>query len=276
MGDPRLPGADAFKAFEHEGWERVALPYRDAFSSLTTQAIPSLFGAVGAGPGVRLLDVACGPGDAAAAAASRRADATGVDFSAAMVTLAARLHPGIAFRVGDAEALPFPDAAFDAVVINFGMLHFADPDRALAEAHRVLEPGGRLAFTVWAPPERAVGFAIVLKAIETHGLMDVPLPEGPPFFRFADPDESRRTLAAVGFKRPEVRELPLRWRLPAPEALLDAFLEGGVRTRGLLRAQTPAALTAIREAIRVAAQRHAHVGGVELPMPAVMSAAEKG
>jgi len=269
------PEVDAFKSFEHEGWERVALPYRDAFSSLTTQAIPALLDAVGAGPGVRLLDAACGPGDAAAAAAARGAQATGLDFAAAMVAQASRLHPAIAFRVGDAEALPFPDAIFDAVVINFGVLHFADPDRALAEAHRVLRPEGRLAFTAWAPPERAIGFALVLEAIEGHGRMDVPLPEGPPFFRFADPEESRRALTAAGFPRPEVRELPLRWRLPSVDALFDAFWEGGVRTRGILRAQTPAALGAIREAVAVAAERHAHVAGVEFPMPAVMSAAER-
>jgi SAM-dependent methyltransferase len=275
MADPPSAAA-AFKTFEHEGWEKVALLYRDAFSSLTTQAIPPLLGAVGAGPGVRLLDVACGPGDAAAAATKRGVQATGVDFATAMVAQASHLHPDSAFCVGDAEALPFPDAAFDAVVINFGVLHFADPDRAFAEAHRVLRPGGRLAFTVWAPPGRAVGFAIVLEAIERHGRMDVPLPEGPPFFRFADPDESRGALSAVGFAGAQVRELPLRWRLPGSDALLDAFLEGGVRTRGLLRAQTPAALTAIREAVRAAASRHAHAGGVELAMPAVMSAAQKG
>ena len=275
MDDHRSSRPDAFKAFEHEGWERVALPYRDAFSSLTTQSIDPLLDVVAAGPGIRLLDVACGPGDAAAATALRGAEATGMDFAAAMVEQAARLHQRVAFRTGDAETLPFDDASFDAVVINFGVLHFSRPDQAIAEAHRVLRPGGRFAFTVWAPPEKCVGFAIVLNAIEAHGRMDVPLPEGPPFFRFADHDECRRVLVSTGFTSPAVRELPMRWRLPRPDALLDAFLEGGVRTRGLLRAQTPEALAAIRTAARDEAGRHAREGGVEFPMPAVLASGVK-
>lgn len=275
MIDPLAPETDAFKVFEHEGWERVAGPYRDAFSSLTVQSIGPLLDAVAAGPGVRLLDVACGPGDGAAAAAARGARATGVDFAAAMVEQASRRHPGVGFRTGDAEALPFDDGIFDGVVINFGMLHFARPDQAAVEAHRVLRSGGRFAFTVWAPPEKCEGFAIVLGAIAAHGRTDVPLPEGPPFFRFADHDECRRVLAASGFADTAVRELPMRWRLPAPGSLLDAFLEGGVRTRGLLRAQTPAALAAIQEAARSEAARYARGDGVEFAMPAVLAVGVK-
>ncbi len=275
MSEPDPRSTDAFKAFEHKGWESVALPYRDAFSSLTTQSIGPLLDAVAAGPGVRLLDVACGPGDAAAEAVKRGANTTGMDFAAAMVEEAGRLQPGVEFRTGDAEDLPFDDAVFDAVVINFGVLHFARPDRAIAEAHRVLRPGGRLAFTAWAPPEQCEGFAIVLNAIEAHGRMDVVLPEGPPFFRFADHDECRRVLSATGFSHAAVRELPMRWRLPAPEALLDAFLEGGVRTRGLLLAQTPEALAAIRVAARREAARHARGEGVEFAMPAVLASGVK-
>ena len=269
------PGAEAFKAFEHEGWDSVARPYRDAFSSLTVQSVEPLLDAVAAGSGVRLLDVACGPGDATAAAARRGATATGMDFAAAMVEQAARLNPGVEFRTGDAEALPFADALFDAVAVNFGILHFALPDRAIAEAHRVLRPGGRFAFTAWCPPEKCAGFAIVLDAIEAHGRMDVGLPEGPPFFRFGDPGECRRVLAATDFDDVEVRELPMRWRLTSPDALLDAFLEGGVRTRGLLRAQTPGALAAIREAVGIGAARHAVGGGVEFSMPAVLASGVK-
>ena len=97
----------------------------------------------------------------------------------------------------------------------------------------------------------------------------------PPFFRFADHDECRRVLAEIGFLDAAVRELPMRWRLPAPEALLDAFLEGGVRTRGLLRAQTPEALATIREAARSEAARFAHGEGVEFAMAAVLASGVK-
>ncbi len=273
MSNPETVGG--FKAFEHQGWEEVAQPYRDAFSSLTVQSVAPLLDAVAVAPGVRLLDVACGPGDAAAAASLRGARVTGVDFATAMVEQASRLHPGITFRTGDAEALPFEDWSFDAEIINFGVLHFADPDRAIAEAFRVLAPGGRFAFTVWAPPEKCEGFAIVLRAIEAHGRMDVPLPDGPPFFRFADPDECRRTLGVAGFASVTVRELPMRWRLPIPDALLDAFLEGGVRTRGLLRAQTPQALAAIREAARREAACFGRDQGIEFSMPAVLASGVK-
>jgi ubiquinone/menaquinone biosynthesis C-methylase UbiE len=155
----------AFHDFEQQGWERAADYYGDAFGSLTSQTIPSLLGAVGAGAGMRLLDVASGPGYVAAAAAELGVSAVGVDFSSEMVALSGLRYPSITFVEGDAEALAFPDRSFDAVAINFGVLHLARPDAALSEARRVLVPGGRCAFTVWATPDISVGFGIVLKAI---------------------------------------------------------------------------------------------------------------
>jgi SAM-dependent methyltransferase len=83
-----------------------------------------------------------------------------------------------------------------AVVMNFGLLHLGRPERALAEACRVLHEGGRCAFTVWCPPEETAGFGIVLRAVGTHGALDVALPDAPPFFRFSDPAESVRALRA--------------------------------------------------------------------------------
>ncbi len=267
------PGA--FREFERQGWEKAAHGYHDCFGSLTTQAVEPLLDAVGAGPGVRLLDVASGPGYVADAAVKRGASAVGVDFTAAMVAQARERYPGADYREGDAEALPFADSSFDAVVMNFGLLHLARPEQALGEAGRVLRAGGRMGFTVWAKPEEAVAFGIVLGAVETHGDMNVPLPPGPPFFRFSDPEECQRALRAAGFAKPNVVQVRQGWRLRSPGALFEAFWGSSVRTAALLRAQSPEALAAIRKGVGEAVLVYQKSGGIELPMPAVLASAAK-
>jgi SAM-dependent methyltransferase len=265
----------AFHDFEQNGWERAAEHYGDAFGGLTTQTAGPLLDAVGASKGTRLLDVATGPGFIAGAAAARGAEVAGLDFSIAMIAEARRRHPAIAFREGDAEALPFEDAGFDAVVMNFGLLHLSRPEAALAEARRVLRPGGRYAFTIWAAPEQAVGFGMVLQAVQQFGKADVPLPEGPPFFRFSDANECRRTLEGLGFSSVDVRTLPLAWRLSSADAVYDALSRGGVRTAAVLRAQSPDALASIRAAVRRAVEAYAQGKEFVVPMPAVLASATK-
>jgi len=267
--------APDFHHFEQQGWERAADHYGDAFGALTAQTIPALLRAARVGKGTRLLDVASGPGYAAAAAAGLGASPVGLDFSSEMVALARRRYPAVEFVEGDAEALAFPAASFDAVVINFGVLHLARPDTALAEARRVLRPGGRCAFTVWAAPDVSIGFAIVLKAIETHGRMDVPLPAGPPFFRFSEAGEASRSMTAAGFAEPRVETVPLVWRLTSGEALCDAFVDGAVRTAALLRAQTPEAMARIRRAIVEGAGAYRVGPAIELPMAAVLTSGRR-
>jgi ubiquinone/menaquinone biosynthesis C-methylase UbiE len=257
-----------FREFEQAGWEKLPQHYDRAFGALTVQVIPALLDAVGARRGTRLLDVASGPGYVARAAAERGADVLGIDFSSAMVASARQLNPGLEFEEGDAEALAFRDAAFDAVTMNFGLLHLGRPERALAEAQRVLRRGGRFAFTVWSQPSEARGFGIVLDAIQKHGNMSAPIPAGPPFFRFSDAEECRRALTQAGFRTPEVKTVPQTWRLASAEQLWDFMLGSTVRTSALLRAQTPRALEAIRADVVAAAQS-------ELPMPTVLASATK-
>jgi SAM-dependent methyltransferase len=265
----------AFRAFEHAGWEGNVEAYDAAFRTLTTQPIELLLDAAGVAPGVRVLDEATGPGYVAAAAAQRGARVTAADFSAAMVAATRSRHPELDVREADAEALPFAAGIFDAVVMNFGVLHLGRPELAFAEAYRVLVPDGRFAFTVWAPPEVSVGWGMVLRAIEAHGTADVSSPSGPPFFRFSDYDECRRVLEAVGFTDVRTTTLPLLWRFPDPGALFTAIQLGTVRTAALLRAQTPAALEAIRDAVRAEAATYASASGVGVPMGAVLASGRK-
>lgn len=267
-----------WRTFEHAGWQQAAHQYHDWLGDVTATAIAPLLDAVGAASGVRLLDVATGPGYAAARAAERGAEVVGVDFSAAMVDEASSRFPGLDFREGDAEALPFPDACFDAVVCNFGILHFGRPDRALAEAHRVLRSGGRYAFTIWDHFTELDPRQIVRRAVQAFGdpAAVVDLPTGPSPHLFADPDRSQQLLEAAGFRSPALVKLPLVQPCPDPDAYFDTVIRGaGPRNGPPLRGQPPERLAAIRAAVSDALRACQRDGVTELPMPAVLVSAQK-
>ena len=260
-----------FHDFEQAGWEKAAAAYERGFGDLTIQSVGPLLDAVGAGPGVRLLDVACGPGYVAAAAARRKSSVVGVDFSPSMVALASERNPGLEFIEGDAESLDFQECSFDAAVMNFGMLHLAHPAAAISEALRVLRPGGRYAFTVWDVPERTAGFSIILQSVQMHGDMNVPLPSGPPFFAFSDPNECKRALTEAGFVNAQTLQVPQVWKVESGDALLTAFRTAAVRTAALLNAQTPEALGKIRAEVIARAEKFRNGESIDLPMPAVLA-----
>src|SRR5439155_12299213 len=121
---------DEFTRFEYEGWQRVAEKYDTVWSSLTRQFIPYLVDAGHISTGVSVLDVACGPGYVSAAVKKVGANPTGIDFSRKMVGIARSMFPEITFREGDAQQLPFTDASFDRVLMNFGLLHLSQPEKA--------------------------------------------------------------------------------------------------------------------------------------------------
>ena len=128
-------------------FDRIA-PVYDAMNRLMTAGLDRRWrtetatAVVHAGDDV--LDICCGTGDLALAAARAGGRVTAIDFSAPMLERARRKSSDIAWLEGDAQSLPFADGSFDAVTIGFGLRNLADAERGLAEMHRVLRPGGRL------------------------------------------------------------------------------------------------------------------------------------
>src|SRR5262245_37358169 len=105
--------------------------------------------------GWTVLDVATGSGNAALAAARRGCEAVGVDYVPALLERgrlrATAEHLDVRFVEGDAEALPFPDASFDAVLSIYGVMFAPDHERAASELVRVCRPGGRISLASWTP-----------------------------------------------------------------------------------------------------------------------------
>jgi SAM-dependent methyltransferase len=106
-------------------------------------------------PNERVLDVACGSGNLALLAARRYCDVTGIDIAENLVDRARKRAAAegleIDFRVGDAQALPYPDESFDVVTSIFGVMFAPDQERAARELLRVCRPGGRIALASWMP-----------------------------------------------------------------------------------------------------------------------------
>jgi ubiquinone/menaquinone biosynthesis C-methylase UbiE len=144
----------SFAAFERQGWDRQAGGYARMLGQITDRLTGPLLDAAGGAETGRLLDVGCGHGTATAAAAARGAVAVGVDVSPEMLRLARVGHPGPAYLIGSAEAVPLRSGTCAAVVANFLVHHLTDPHRAVREFHRVLSRGGRVALTACAAFDR--------------------------------------------------------------------------------------------------------------------------
>jgi ubiquinone/menaquinone biosynthesis C-methylase UbiE len=149
----------------------------DAASAYEDLFVPALFGqwtsriaeSADVGPGQRVLDVACGTGVLSREVARRVGDdghAAGLDLLPGMLEVARRVSPEIEWRQGNAAALPWPDQTFDAVVSQFGMMFFPEPEQALQEMLRVLVPGGRIAVAVWDAIETMPAYAEEVALLE--------------------------------------------------------------------------------------------------------------
>lgn len=132
---------------------------------------PLLVEAAGVRPGRSVLDVACGTGIVARAAAARvgpGGTVVGQDRSRAMLDVAARLLPEAEFRLGDAAQLQFADASFDTVLCQAALMFLPDPQAALSEMARVATADGRVGVQVWGRLESSPGYVRFVEVAAEH------------------------------------------------------------------------------------------------------------
>ena len=187
-------------------------------------------------PAQRVLDVACGTGVLAREAASRVGDAglvAGLDANRGMVTVASRLEPRVQWHAGVAEALPFPDASFDAVLSQFGLMFFSDRARALQEMLRVLAPGGRLAVAVWDSVANMPAYAAEVELLQrVAGASAADALRAP--FVLGDPKDLAALFADAGVANVSVGSERGTARFPSLRAMVEADLRGWLPVLGVL------------------------------------------
>jgi len=252
--------------YENATWSRCAAGYMDGFGLLVRETLPRMLDEANVREGTRILDVGTGPGLLAAEAKSRGAEPIGLDFSEPMLDEARRRHPGIEFRAGSADALPFVDGSFDAVAGNFVLHHTARPEAVLSESRRVLSEGGRAVFTVWGDLAKLEAFGLFFGAVEEHA-GGAELPHGP-LFGISDFEVFRRMGEAAGFRETKVDEVEISWRMPTLEPFFAAFHDWA--NMSSFPEETKRSIEAT---IRERAERYKVPGGFVLPNPAIMVSA---
>jgi SAM-dependent methyltransferase len=260
-----------FMAFEQTGWDQAIDAYETAFGPVSRQTLEPLLDAAGVLAGMRILDVCTGPGMLVEAALARGAEAVGLDFSEAVVSLARRRVPAGAFRQADAQHLPFADARFDAALCAYGVMHLPVPELALREMVRVVRSGGRVAISVWDSTTPNNGFGMVYAAIRAHGNLNVPLPHGPDFFQFSSPKQMRAALTEVGLSEVQTTFVAQHWHVDSAAHMLEVMRTGTVRARALLAAQNEADLLKIQQFLDdILSTLKGAGGGFDVPLPALI------
>lgn len=260
---------------EHEGKTETAAEIFDRLF-LPAMAGPWAIRVVDAArlaPGDRVLDVACGTGAVAQEAIGRigpGGSVVGLDQSEDMLAVARRKMPSLDWRQGRAEALPFEDNAFEAVLCQFGLMFFDDRVGALREMRRVLRPGGRIVAAVWDRLEHTPGYAALTALVERHLGPEAGKPVRDSF-ALGDIDLVRSLFESAGISSVDVALRAGVARFPSLQAWVDAEVRGWVG--GNFGEAAYAAF--LGEAMTVLATYERPDGTAEFDLPAVIATGTK-
>jgi SAM-dependent methyltransferase len=224
-------------------------------------------------PGDIVLELAAGLGDTGLRAAhlvggSGRVIIT--DFAPEMVAVARRRAEEMGvqnaeFRTLDAERMDLKTNSVDGVLCRWAYMLMIDPAAAFAETRRVLRPGGRLAFSVWAARERNPALLLAGRTLVELGHIPPPDPEVPGPYFMADTGRIRELVEGAGFAEPAIEEVSFHWQFVNQDAYWRFLIETSASTSAVLRSLPPAAQDTVRERVHEVARPFHSAEGYDFP-----------
>jgi ubiquinone/menaquinone biosynthesis C-methylase UbiE len=234
-------------------------------------------------PGLRVLDLGSGTGYPALLAAQivgPTGSVTGLDLADAMPAAARRKAArlglaNIAFRTGDAAALPFETGSFDAVTSRFCLMFLPEIPKAAAEIVRVLVPGGWVAATVWSAPQKNPSLGLAMEAIQRVMELSPPDPLAPGIFRLATPGDLAVMLQQAGFADLAEQEFLAEWSYDSAEHYYTSLTELAAPIQKLLATLTADQLQEVKRHIFETISRYRRGDRITLPFAVRVVAARK-
>lgn len=210
-------------------WDLVAAGYSETTMTVFQGYMEAALELVELHSGDDILDVACGPGTLALAAAGRVASVKALDFSENMLAM---LRKGMAAggvtniepRQGDGQDLPYGDDSFDAAFSMFGLMFFPDRAKGYAEILRTLKPGGQICISSWAPVEDSPLMQTMFSALMAIN-PDMPAPKSD-LESLENPELLKAELAAAGFRDVEVRRVTNSMAITSVAEFWDGMVKG--------------------------------------------------
>lgn len=231
--------------------------------------------------GERVLDMGTGPGEPAltiARAVGLSGRVSAIDLSEKMIEIArqvgkARGIENAEFRLMDCSNLEFPDSTFDAAICCFGFQIFTNPEKAAAQAFRVLRPGGRILVTVWSSGDKVPFLDVIIGPMLEHAEPDengyLPTP-----YETGGPGEMVAFLEAAGFRRASEHRVTHMMRYNDGDAYLNSILKGTPIGHSLSE-EPPEVQDEVLRKTRANLQKWSTPEGILLPAECVVVRAEK-
>ena len=230
-----------------ELWSAKADDWASVHEHNMRPAYEAVLDLVHAGAGVSILEVGCGSGTALRLAADRGAHVTALDAAPAFVEHAKRRVPGADVQVGDLQFLPYGDESFD-VVLGFNSFQYAaDPREALAEAYRVVKPGGLVSILVWGPAEQC---ELTAHIAAIGSLLPPPPPGAPGPFALSEPGALTALVEDAGFTVQIVADVGAAFAYPDEATTIRALMSSGPAVRATSVAGEKATAAALLESVK--------------------------